>query len=140
MSIKEDVKSMKLVSPYVAAMSIETRNKALKTVAEALKINKEEIFAENRKDLEAAEAAGIPAPVYKRLKFNEDKLSDVIKGIEMLVELPDPLGKKTLSRELDTGLVLNRVTCPIGVIGVIFEARPDALVQIFISRYFFSFI
>ncbi len=130
MSIKEDVKSMKLVSPYVAAMSIEKRNKALKTVAEALKINKEEIFAENRKDLEAAEAAGIPAPVYKRLKFNEDKLSDVIKGIEMLVELPDPLGKKTLSRELDTGLVLNRVTCPIGVIGVIFEARPDALVQI----------
>ena len=130
MSIKEDVKKMKLVSPYVAAMSVEKRNAALGTVARALQDNKEQIFAENEKDLATAEETGVAPAVVKRLKFNEGKLQDVVKGINQLISLPDPLGRKTLARELDEGLVLNRVTCPIGVIGVIFEARPDALVQI----------
>jgi glutamate-5-semialdehyde dehydrogenase (EC 1.2.1.41) len=130
LSIKEDVKKMKLVSPYVAAMSVEKRNAALGTVARALQDNKEQIFAENEKDLATAEETGVAPAVVKRLKFNEGKLQDVVKGINQLISLPDPLGRKTLARELDEGLVLNRVTCPIGVIGVIFEARPDALVQI----------
>ena len=121
---------MKLVSPYVAALSVSKRNAALKKVAEAIEIKKDEIFAENEKDLAAAKENNVPDPVVKRLKFNEGKLQDVIKGIDQLIELSDPLGRKTLARQLDEGLILNRVTCPIGVIGVIFEARPDALVQI----------
>ena len=130
MSIKEDVRNMKLVSPYVAAMSVGKRNTALKSVAEAIEAKKNEIFAENEKDLAAAKENNVADAVVKRLKFNEDKLRDVIKGINQLIELPDPLGRKTLARQLDEGLILNRVTCPIGVIGVIFEARPDAMVQI----------
>ena len=130
MSIREDVSKMKLVSPYVAALSVSKRNAALKKVAEAIEIKKDEIFAENEKDLAAAKENNVPEPVVKRLKFNEGKLQDVIKGIDQLIELSDPLGRKTLARQLDEGLILNRVTCPIGVIGVIFEARPDALVQI----------
>ena len=130
MSIREDVSKMKLVSPYVAALSVSKRNAALKKVAEAIEIKKDEIFAENEKDLAAAKENNVPDPVVKRLKFNEGKLQDVIKGIDQLIELSDPLGRKTLARQLDEGLILNRVTCPIGVIGVIFEARPDALVQI----------
>ena len=66
----------------------------------------------------------------KRLKFDESKLQSVVSGIADLISLPDPLGKITLHRELDSDLELKRITCPIGVIGVIFEARPDALVQI----------
>lgn len=66
----------------------------------------------------------------KRLKFDEHKLQDVTAGIAELINLPDPLSKVQLARELDEGLELYRVTCPIGVIGIIFEARPDALVQI----------
>ena len=66
----------------------------------------------------------------KRLKFDEEKLNAVIEGIEQLIKLPDPLSKIQLARKLDENLKLYRVTCPIGVIGVIFEARPDALVQI----------
>ena len=66
----------------------------------------------------------------KRLLFNEAKLSDVCKGIDQLISLPDPIGRSLLRRELDTDLVLERVSVPIGVIGVIFEARPDAMVQI----------
>ena len=81
MSIREDVSKMKLVSPYVAALSVSKRNAALKKVAEAIEIKKDEIFAENEKDLAAAKENNVPDPVVKRLKFNEGKLQDVIKGI-----------------------------------------------------------
>ena len=81
-------------------------------------------------DLKQAEIDKVAAPIIKRLKFDETKLRDVIAGIEDLVKLEDPLFKQDMHRQLDEGLTLYRETCPIGVIGVIFEARPDALIQI----------
>lgn len=80
--------------------------------------------------MDTARENGIAESVMKRLKFDEHKLSDVINGIYELIRLADPLGKVQLNRQLDEGLVLKRISCPIGVIGIIFEARPDALVQI----------
>ncbi len=130
MKIREEVRKMKKDAPFLAASSIETRNKALELIAENLKAHKEEIFCENKRDLEEAEKNGISPAVVKRLKFDEGKLSDVLSGIEQLIGLEDPLEKVSLVRELDEGLTLYRISCPIGVIGVIFEARPDALVQI----------
>ena len=130
MNIKEEVRKMKKVSPRVAALPLETRDHALALIKEELNARQEEIFAENLKDLTEAEKNGVAPAVMKRLKFNEAKLADVSKGIDQLISLPDPLGKITINRELDEGLLLRRVTCPIGVIGVVFEARPDALVQI----------
>lgn len=130
MSIKDDVRGMKLSAPYLASSKEEVRNKALSLIASELKNNADKVFAANKLDLEAADANGVAPAVVKRLKFDENKLKDVLSGIEMLISLPDPLGKVTLNRNLDEGLHLMRVTCPIGVIGVIFEARPDALVQI----------
>lgn len=130
MIIREEVKKMKADSSRMAALSLEQRNQALKAAAEALTAKKEEIFAANLEDMEAAKKAGIQHSVMKRLKFDQHKLEDVIKGIQDLIRLPDPLVKVQLARELDEGLELYRVTCPIGVIGIIFEARPDALVQI----------
>lgn len=130
MKIREEVRKMKKDAPFLAASAIETRNKALELIAENLKAHKEEIFCENKRDLEEAEKNGISPAVVKRLKFDEGKLSDVLSGIEQLIGLEDPLEKVSLARELDEGLTLYRISCPIGVIGVIFEARPDALVQI----------
>lgn len=130
MSIKEDVKKMKAAAPYLAASTIDERNNALRLIADALRSNADDIFAANKLDTDKAEADGISQAVMKRLKFTEGKLNDCIKGIEQLISLNDPLGRITLARELDEGLSLYRTTCPIGVIGVIFEARPDALVQI----------
>lgn len=130
MNIHDETLKMKLASPLLSALSLETRNKALALIRESLNAHKEEIFEANRKDLALAEETGIPAPVKKRLKFDEAKLSDVTEELTGLMALPDPLRNITLARELDQGLTLYRVTCPIGVIGVIFEARPDALVQI----------
>ena len=122
--------SMKLNSPVMAATSVEVRNAALARIREALLANQDAIFAANKEDLAAAERDGVAAAVIKRLKFDESKLADVCAGIEDLIGLPDPVGRELLRRELDEGLVLVRQSCPIGVIGVIFEARPDALVQI----------
>lgn len=130
MDIRTEVKKMKEDSPLMAALSLETRNQALAAVAAALSAQKEEIFSANREDMEAAAQAGIAPAVMKRLKFDEHKLADVLAGIEELKNLPDPLSQIQLARELDEGLTLYRTTCPIGVIGIIFEARPDALVQI----------
>ncbi len=130
MNIREEAHKMKLISPSLAATTTEQRNAALGAVADALQARREEIFAANRTDLENAEKNNIKGAVIKRLKFDEGKLSSVIEGIGQLIALPDPIGRIEVKREMDAGLVLTRLSCPIGVIGVIFEARPDALVQI----------
>ena len=114
----------------LAACPIEKRNAALLAMARELEAEKATIFAANELDLAAAEGDGLAAPLVKRLRFGEEKLHAVLDGLHALADLPDPIGKTTLSRELTPGLNLYRVTCPIGVVGVIFESRPDALVQI----------
>ena len=114
----------------MALLDNDTKNKALEAVASALISNKEKIFEANEADLVRSEREGLEGPLLKRLKFDEHKLNDVVSGIRSLIGLEDPVGKIKLHTSLDDGLELYRVTCPIGVIGVIFESRPDALVQI----------
>ena len=117
-------------SYQLAVLSLEERNAALRGIQDALKKDKETIFAQNALDMAQAEEEHLAMPLLKRLKFDEAKLADVLSGLDSLIALPDPLGKITLARELTPGLNLYRVACPIGVIGVVFESRPDALVQI----------
>ncbi|MBQ9633190.1 MAG: glutamate-5-semialdehyde dehydrogenase [Lachnospiraceae bacterium] len=130
MDIRQKTREMKLVATEMASAPVETRNRALKRAVELLRENRAEVFEANRKDMAAAEEAGLSDAVRKRLKFDEAKLADVCAGIDRLIELDDPIGIVELERELDEGLVLKRISVPIGVLGVIFEARPDALVQI----------
>ncbi|MCI2061593.1 MAG: glutamate-5-semialdehyde dehydrogenase [Eubacteriaceae bacterium] len=124
----ETARQVKADSYTLAGLSTDRRNEALAAIAEALTANKEEIFAANRRDLE--NGSDLPGPILGRLRFDEHKLSDVLAGISGLIELDDPIGKTLLERELDDDLILTQVTCPIGVIGIIFESRPDALVQV----------
>ena len=126
----EIAQAAKNASFALAASRGEARNAALCAVADALEANKASIFAANAKDMEQAKLDGIAAPVLKRLKFDEGKLADVCAGLRALSAMDDPIGHEQLRTELADGLILSRVACPIGVIGVIFEARPDALVQI----------
>jgi len=130
MDIKEMARSVKEASLKLAAMSTEAKNNALLKIADALLENRDRIIEANQVDLDRSIAANLPAPLLKRLKFDESKIADVIDGIKGLVKLEDPVGRTILSTELDEGLELYKVTCPIGVIGVIFESRPDSLVQI----------
>lgn len=114
----------------LAASDINTRNDALLAMARALNAHQAEIFAANEQDVAEATEAKLTAPLLNRLKFREEKLAAVTAGLHALAELADPIGQTTYACELTEGLQLYRVACPIGVIGVIFESRPDALVQI----------
>ena len=114
----------------LAASDIDLRNKALLAMANVLNARKDEIFSANEADVVYATADDLSVPLLKRLAFREEKLAAVTEGLEALAALPDPIGQTTYARELTEGLKLYRVACPIGVIGVIFESRPDALVQI----------
>ena len=109
---------------------LSRRNDVLSRMADLLNAASEEIFAANREDLRRSEEEGLAAPLLHRLKFGPDKLKQVCDGLHSLVLLPDPIGATTISTEITEGLNLYRVVCPIGVIGVIFESRPDALIQI----------
>jgi glutamate-5-semialdehyde dehydrogenase len=130
MSIPQIAKKAKSASILLSAVKTDVKNAALAQIAEALKSKSEEIIAANQKDLRLAEKNEIANPLLKRLKFDEGKIADVCAGIESLIKLDDPVGKTISATELDEGLNLYKVSCPIGVIGVVFESRPDALVQI----------
>ena len=109
---------------------IGQRNQALLNLSRILRDQFEQIRIANRKDYQAAEKEGISSPLLHRLIFDENKLEQSVSGLCALAALPDPLGKTTYSMEITEGLSVYRVVCPIGVIGVIFESRPDALIQI----------
>ena len=130
MNIAELAQAAKAASIKLAAVDTESKNKALGEIAKALGDKSAQIIAANKEDLAKAEADNLAAPLLKRSKFDEGKIADVVMGIESLIKLSDPVGKTLSATELDEGLELYKVRCPIGVIGVIFESRPDALVQI----------
>lgn len=128
MEYRKSINEVKSDSYTLANLPISVRNNALRIIHNMLSIREEDIYNANAKDLEAA--SELPEPIFKRLKFDKAKLNDCLYGIESLLRLPDPLGLVLLDRELDKDLELTKTTCPIGVIGVIFESRPDALIQI----------
>ena len=114
----------------LAQTTADERNAALKNLANLLKTHEKEIIEANNKDIQMAEKNNLSPQIISRLKFQGNKLKDAIKGIEDVISFEDPLFKTTLKRKLADTLTLKRITCPIGVIGVIFESRPDAMVQI----------
>jgi glutamate-5-semialdehyde dehydrogenase len=130
MGIAEIAKQAKKASIQLGTVKTDAKNNALAEIAKALKQNTDKIISANKKDVAAAKKNNLSAALLKRLVFDENKIADVVAGIESLIKLDDPVGKTLSATELDKGLELYKVSCPIGVIGVIFESRPDALVQI----------
>lgn len=114
----------------LGALSASAKNASLEAVASALEAAAPEILAANATDCEIAQKEGLPKPIYNRLKLDETKLYGAIAGVRDVAKLADPVGVTHIHRELDRGLVLKRISCPLGVLGVIFEARPDAVIQI----------
>src|SRR3989344_987256 len=114
----------------LAALKNEVKNKALVAIAAAIKKNSGRIIGANEKDVTESKKAKISDVLIKRLLIDGDKISEIIEEIESVAKLDDPNGKILSQVELDRGLMLYQETCPIGVIGAIFESRPDALVQI----------
>ncbi len=130
MRITEIAQNAKLAAIKLNSLSTEAKNNALANIAEALRSNAEKIIEANQKDLAEAEKSNLAKPLLKRLKFDEAKIESVCAGIESLIKIAEPVGQTLSAIELAKGLELYKVSCPIGVIGVVFESRPDALVQI----------
>lgn len=130
LSLTEIARNTRISASQLAVLSTEERNAALIVIAEALIDAAPEILAANQQDLEAAAKEGISPALEARLKLGESKLQSAIAGVKDVAKLADPVGTVQIHRELDEGLILQRVTCPLGVLGIIFEARPEALIQI----------
>ena len=131
----EIAKNAKIASLKVAELDTNIKNQALENIAQMLEEHKSEIFEANAQDLEEAktlvETGEISQSAYNRLKLDENKMRDMIQGVKDIANLDDPIGKVLLKRQLDEDLILKKISCPIGVLGIIFEARPDVISQIF---------
>lgn len=114
----------------LAGLSEAQKNQAIEAIAQALEAAAADILAANMADREVAETEHITPALYARLKLDKAKLQGAIAGIRDVGRLPDPIGQVQIQRRLDQGLILRRLTCPVGVLGVIFESRPDAVMQI----------
>jgi glutamate-5-semialdehyde dehydrogenase len=114
----------------LSVLSAQSKNQAIEAIASAIESAQDEILAANAADCSSAAAEGIAKPLYNRLKLDEAKLTSAIAGVRDVGKLSDPVGAVQIHRQLDEGLILKRIACPLGVLGVIFEARPDAAIQI----------
>ncbi len=128
-NLTEQLKTLKQTSKKLATIPTEIKNQVLTNIALKIEQNKKLITDANTVDLENAKNNVTPA-VYNRLKLDDNKLSSMVEGLKDLVKLEDPINKTLLARELDTDLKLYKVSCPIGVLAVIFEARPDVITQV----------
>lgn len=134
MDFIEIAKNAKEASLKIAGVNTGIKNNALRKIADAFEKHKSEIFNANKTDLDNAQIlvdeGKLAKSTFSRLKLDENKMRDMIQGVRDIANLDDPVGKILLKRELDTDLVLEKVSCPIGVLGIIFEARPDVISQI----------
>ena len=131
MTVAEIASKAKVASLKLARLSTQEKNAALEKMAEVLESNESSILSANEKDLEYARRENIPGPLIARLALDSAKVQSMAKGIRRVSRLVDPVGRVKSVTELDEGLTLSHVTCPIGVIGAIFESRPDAVPQNF---------
>lgn len=130
MDIRQTAARAKKAAIELAAVTTEVKNAALDQIARALEARASDVEIANQADIAEAEAQQLAAPLLKRLRFDQAKIQEACVGLKSLVGLNDPVGVTLSATELDEGLELYKVSRPIGVIGVIFESRPDALVQI----------
>lgn len=133
-NVIEIAKKAKEASIFALQMSTKIKNDALHKIADAINLNKNEIILANNFDLNNAklllEKGEITQSAYNRLKLDENKLRDMIQGVRDIAALDDPINKVIWEKDIAQGINLKKVSCPIGVIGVIFEARPDVISQI----------
>lgn len=128
-AVREMALAARAAGYRLAAASSAAKDAALERIAANLEARRGAILAANRADLEQAAAGGVAPPLIERLGL-EKKFAGVVEGVRQLRALPDPVGAVQWRRRLDDDFELTRVAVPIGVLGVVFESRPDALVQI----------
>lgn len=129
-SLRAIAQSTRNAAQQLAVLPTDAKNDAIEAIAQSLADQADTILAANEADCQTALEDGLAKPLYGRLKLSSAKLQGAIAGVRDVGKLADPVGQVQIYRELDEGLVLRRVSCPLGVLGVIFESRPDAVMQI----------
>ncbi len=129
MDLKEEIyfygKQAKEAALKLSTASTKLKNSALKLMAEKLRENKEIIKSENQKDIEDGKTAGLTGAMLDRLLLNDKRIEEMAKGIEKIVSLTDPVGEVIKGWVTEDGLKIRKVKVPIGVVGMIYEARPN---------------
>lgn len=122
-------KKAKNVSSFLVGVSTEEKNKALSLIAEQLLVDKELLLIENKKDLKMGQDNGLTEEVLDRIMLNEERIIAMSNAIKLLVKLEDPVGEVIESITKENGLVINKKRVPIGVVGMIYEARPNVTID-----------
>ena len=127
--IEEIGRKAKASAPFLAACGTDIKNRALEEIARALEKNKGVVLEANSKDVENAKKNGLSESMTERLTLNEKRISGMIEGIGQVMALPDPVGEVLGGRTLPNGLSIVKKRVPMGVIGIIFESRPNVTVD-----------
>ncbi|MBO7237398.1 MAG: glutamate-5-semialdehyde dehydrogenase [Kiritimatiellae bacterium] len=132
-TIQETIRSLAVAARAAAAelrkLSTEEKNAALRAVAAQLRADREEIYAANAEDVKAAVASGLSAAMTDRLTLTPARFDSMVEGVEYVASLPDPVGETIWTRERPSGISIRKVREPFGVVAVVFESRPNVLVD-----------
>ena len=129
--LKEIGKQAKAARYILAGLDTDTKNKALFTAAECLEADAADILAENAKDLEAGRNRSMPEGLLDRLSLTQKRISDMAEGLRQVAALPDPVGEILDTFTRPNGLVISKRRVPLGVIGIIYESRPNVTADAF---------
>lgn len=127
--VERKARAAQAASVQLRTLSTQIKNDALLAVANALVANQNRIFAANAKDVEAARERGLSGAMLDRLKLDEKRVLAMSEGCRQIAALPDPIGRTIDGRTLPNGLRLQQVRVPLGVVGVIYESRPNVTVD-----------
>jgi len=127
----DKAKKAKEASRKIAVLSTKSKDKALDVVAKVLEQNKESVFAENRKDVAAARDAGMKESLVDRLALDEKNMKAIVEGVQAVIVLPDPVGRSDAGWTRPNGLRIVQMRVPFGLIGIIYESRPNVTVDTF---------
>ncbi|MCB1757859.1 MAG: glutamate-5-semialdehyde dehydrogenase, partial [Gammaproteobacteria bacterium] len=118
-------KRARAAGKIIAAADSNAKNAALNAIADALEAAKAQLISENRKDLQAGQENGLSAALLDRLELTEARIAGMANGLRQIAELPDPIGEITDLRYRPSGLQIGKMRVPLGVIGIIYESRPN---------------
>ncbi|MDR3205580.1 MAG: glutamate-5-semialdehyde dehydrogenase [Candidatus Methanoplasma sp.] len=128
--LEESIRNAKAAAIRLAAADTHTKNAALTAMADALDRERASVLNANAEDVLEAKQAGLQPSLIERLKVSGEKIDGMIAGMRDVAKLADPVGETNYSLKIDEGLTLHQIKCPIGMLGVIFESRPDVVPQI----------
>lgn len=129
--VLEQAKAAKAASRRLAGLTTAAKNDLLNSAAEAVLAATDEVLAANHRDIERAEAADTPAALIDRLRLTADRVAGIADGLRQVAALPDPIGTVLQGKTLPNGLELRQQRVPLGVVGIVYEARPNVTVDAF---------